>query len=246
MRPRSDASRRWAALALRGALAVGAGLAAVGAGLAGADPAPGASAAAPAARDAESPQVAALIDAIEARYAGVRDLRAGFEQESRVASLDKIERSSGSVLIQRPGRMRWEYRQPEARVIAVDGEVVRIYAPSDRQLQVAPLGQGGLSPTALDFLLGRGSLRGNFQAERLEAVGGDAVGLRLRPRGDSGFDTLELWVAPETHQIRASVLTDLFGNRTHIRFNEVRENSGVEEGAFTVSVPEGTDVIDLR
>jgi outer membrane lipoprotein carrier protein len=191
-------------------------------------------------------EAASLIEAIETRYQGVRDLRAHFEQESHVASLGRTERSTGNVLIQRPGRMRWEYGDPEPRVIAVDGDVVRIYAPGDRQLQVAPLAQGGLSPTALDFLLGRGSLRGNFAVERLGKGEGDDLGLRLRPRGDDGFESLELWVAPGTHQIRASILTDLFGNRTHIRFIEVKENSGVGENAFTVSVPEGTDVIDLR
>jgi outer membrane lipoprotein carrier protein len=233
--PRSEVARRLAALALGLVLP-----------LCGADgePAPPAPAPAPAAE--RRPEVEALIDAIEARYAGVRDLRARFEQESRIASLERSDRSSGRVLIQRPGRMRWEYGLPEPRVIAVDGDVVRIYDPGERQLQVAPLGQGALSPTALDFLLGRGSLRGNFTVERLEPGEGPGLGLRLRPLDDAGFESLELWVAPQTYQIRASVLRDLFGNRTHIRFIEVSENSGVEEGAFTVSVPDGTDVIDLR
>jgi len=187
-----------------------------------------------------------LVEAVQTRYDSVRDITARFEQESVVASIDKKEVSSGDVTIKRPGRMRWEYARPEPRVIALDGETLRMYLPGDAQLQIAPLGVGAFPPTALDFLLGNGKLDASFEAEELEDSGRPERGLRLRPRDDSSFDYLEIWVSPDDFQLRESIVVDLFGNRTAVRFQGIEENRGVEDSVFEVAVPEGTEVIDLR
>jgi len=195
----------------------------------------------------EAPTAATkLVDAVQRRYEAVQDIAAKFEQEAVVASIGKTERSSGSVTIKRPGRMRWEYRSPEERIIALDGDTIRMYLPEDQQLQVASLDAGVFPPTALDFLLGEGKLDQSFEAKELEANGRSELGLRLEPRTDQSFDYLEIWVSPEEHQLRESVVVDLFGNRTSVRFSEMAENQGVEDAAFKVDVPAGTDVIDLR
>jgi outer membrane lipoprotein carrier protein len=167
-------------------------------------------------------------------------------QEAHIASLDKRDVSRGRVVMQRPGRMRWEYIEPEARVIVLDQETLRVYTPSEAQLQIVSAAGGAFSPTALGFLLGEGDLRADFSSETLEVAGRDEVGLKLRPRGDAAFEHLEMWLEPESHQLRESVVVDVFGNRTSVRFDEITENAGVDDGAFEIDVPEGTEVIDLR
>ncbi len=187
-----------------------------------------------------------ILAATQARYEAVRDLHADFVQTSHIASLDRKEVSRGKVWVLRPGRMRWEYEQPEARVITVDGDTLRLYTPADGQLQIASLDAGTFSPTALDFLLGTGDLRETFRAERLPDGEGGELRLKLLPEREARFQHLELRVAPGTHQLRGSVLVDVLGNRTEVGFEGVVENAGVAEERFTISVPEGTEIIDLR
>ena len=194
---------------------------------------------------AESP-VLARVAAVQARYDGIADLRAGFVQTSYTAALGRETVSKGSLTMKRPGLFRWEYSTPEERVIVLDAETLRIYSPVDEQLQVIALAQGTVSPTALSFLLGNGELRELFEAEAIDDPERPELGLRLRPREESSFEFIELWVARETHQLRESVLVDLFKNRTSVRFVEIVENVGIEESAFSIDVPEGTEVIDLR
>jgi outer membrane lipoprotein carrier protein len=189
---------------------------------------------------------AELLASVQARYDTVKDLSAVFVQKSTVASLGREETARGRVWVKRPGRMRWEYETPEPRVIAVDGETVRIWLPSDKQMQIAPLSAGAFSPTALGFLLGTGDLSETFDAERLDDGPEGQVRMRLRPREDARFSELELWVAPGTHQLRGSVLVDVLGNRTEVRFQDVSENEGLTEAHFTIEVPADTEVIDLR
>ncbi len=187
----------------------------------------------------------AILGALQARYEGITDLRAEFVQEAHIASLGKRDLSRGHVVVQRPGRMRWEYVAPERRVIVLDGDTLRVYTPADAQLQIAGLA-GGFSPTALGFLLGKGDLRADFTSELLVQEERPEIGLRLRPRGDAAFEHLEMWLAPDSHQLRESVVVDVFGNRTSVRFTKIAENGGVDDAAFEIRVPDGTEVIDLR
>ena len=189
---------------------------------------------------------AAILAATQARYDAVRDLSARFVQTSHIASLGRDEVARGRVWIKRPGRMRWEYESPEPRVITVDAGAVRMYAPGDAQLQIASTSSGAFSPTALDFLLGTGDLALEFEAERLPDGDGGGLRLRLLPRREARFQHLELLVAPDTPQLRSSVLVDVLGNRTEVRFEDLVENAGVEDDRFTIAVPDDTEVIDLR
>ena len=187
-----------------------------------------------------------ILERVQKRYDGIRDVRARFEQHSLVASLGREDVSRGTVVVQRPGRMRWEYEEPERNVIVIDEKAVSIYSPADAKLQIAPLDAAALSPTALGFLLGGAVLRDTFRAEFLSADDRPEIGLRLVPREAGGFEALEIWLEPDAYRLRESVLIDLFGNRTRLRFDEISENQGVAEGSFAIRVPDDTEVIDLR
>lgn len=191
-------------------------------------------------------EAGAIAVKLKQRYAGIRDLRADFVQLAQNASLGREERSSGWVSVQRPGRMRWEYLEPIPRVIVVDGGTLRIFSPEEAQLQLVPLSEGAFSPTAIAFLLGDLDLDRVFAPELPAQERPGRRGLVLRPREPAVFEVLEVWLDPESYQVRESVVRDLFGNRTELRFTKTRENIGVEELVFTLEVPEGTDVIDLR
>jgi outer membrane lipoprotein carrier protein len=190
--------------------------------------------------------VAEILEKLQSRYEAIQDIQGEFTQTSLVASLGREDVSSGNVIVQRPGRMLWKYEEPEARVVLLDRETVQIYTPEDGQLQIVPIAAGAVSPTALGFLLGGAVLRDAFRASRITELGREEIGLKLIPREDAGFEYLELWLEPSSYQLRESVIMDLFGNRTRVRFHGVRENVGVGEEVFSITVPEDTEVIDLR
>lgn len=194
----------------------------------------------------EDPDTAALVERVQARYDAIRDIRADFVQIARVASLGRDERARGSVVVGRPGRMRWEYTEPEPSTLVIDTELVSMYSPGDRKLQLAPLAGAALSPTALGFLLGEGVLAEQFSASRIAAPERAEIGLLLTPRSESGFESLEIWLDATTYQLRESVLVDLFANRTRVLFEQTVENAGLPDDAFALEVPDDTEVIDLR
>lgn len=196
---------------------------------------------------AEQPPEDAALAAVQKRYDAVRDLRARFMQTTSNSGFQEV--AKGTVLVQRPGRIRWTYDPPDGRVIVLDGAAIRSYSPEDKQLQIAPLKDGMVSPTALSFLMGAGRLADEFKGRIVppeNAAGSSGLGLQLVPReGDPAFESLVLWVDPSSHELRESVLVDLLGNRTRIELSDAVYNAGLEPDAFEIEVLEGTDVIDL-
>ena len=58
----------------------------------------------------------------------------------------------GQVYLLRPGKMRWEYRDPPGKLAITDGERTHLYLPEDRQVVVAPVPPRGTG-SGIAFLL---------------------------------------------------------------------------------------------
>ena len=135
---------------------------------------------------------------VQARYDGVQDLEARFTQKSRSVAFggagQEME-ASGVALFAKPGRMRWTYEKPEPSIVVSDGQTLWIYDPTAREVQEFSVGQGFLSGTAVQFLLGEGRILEAFDV-RAERCSGDPVRLFLTPREETSYESLELLGEP--------------------------------------------------
>src|SRR5690606_524379 len=88
----------------------------------------------------------ALARAVQRHYDTVRDFTADFEQvyEGGVLRRRTVER--GTVAISKPGRMRWDYTSPEAKLFVSDGAQIYFYVPADKQVRVSPMPEGDRAP----------------------------------------------------------------------------------------------------
>lgn len=190
-------------------------------------------AAAPAAEPA-APELRRFLDAVQA-YA------ADFTQVVYDARGTVIEESSGTVLMQRPGRFRWNYTQPFVRTIVADGERLWLYEADLEQVTVRRL-QAGLGDTPAALLTGREDVLARFAVTRTFAADGLAWTV-LAPR-EADTDFAELRLGFRAGLLAELRLADRLGQQTQIRFAAARANPPVPAGAFTFTVPAGADVID--
>lgn len=200
----------------------------------------------PAAADADC--ATKVTQRVQQRYEKVRDLAAHFEQTTRRVALgggagDALV-ASGDVVFAKPGKMRWSYESPEPSLVVSDGATLWIYDPKAREVQKLPLGEGYLSAAGVQFLLGEGKLRDEF---RVTASGCSeaTVTLGLTPRRDAQYERLEMRVDRVSFAVRETSVIDLFGNRTTIAFDELRENTKPVEGLFVFTPPEGVRVLSM-
>ena len=102
--------------------------------------------------------------------AGVKTLSASFVQVVRDREGRITERATGDLSIARPGRFRWDYRQPYEQVIVADGRRLWLYDSDLQQVTVRSL-EEGLGSTPAMLLSGAGRLGDSFASLGVERDG---------------------------------------------------------------------------
>jgi outer membrane lipoprotein carrier protein len=182
-----------------------------------------------------------LVQRLEEHHARTADLVARFTQSYRSGLLGREVVERGVLSVKRPGRMRWEYEDPEAKLFVSDGKTFYFYVPADRQVVVSA--QDEERSLAARLLSGRGGLLDEFEASLDEPLEAGVFRLRLVPRRpQADVERAVLDVLP-SGRIRSILLEDVQGNRTRFLFESVRENTGLRDGLFRFDVPAGVEVI---
>jgi outer membrane lipoprotein carrier protein len=183
------------------------------------------------------------LDRLRTFYADTQSLQADFQQRVAGPEGGVQERSSGKVWIERPNRFRWDYREPYRQLIVADGQTVKFYDPEMAQVTVRSYDRGmGHTPSMV--LAGSGDLERHFRVTEEGLANGLAwVALEPRKPGEAGFQKARVGFAADPVRVRQFEFTDAFGNRTRIRFEDVRLNPGLAEGRFRFEAPAGTDVL---
>ena len=190
----------------------------------------------------------ATASAVQKRYEGVRDLRARFVQTTRPVRIGAGPTvpsvSRGSVVLAKPGKMRWTYDSPEPSVVISDGKTLWLYDPSFREAQKLPAGEGFLSGAAAQFLLGAGDMRRDFEVTAVSCQP-ERVELELVPKAPASYEKLFLEVDPRKGDVRATRVVDLLGNIAEVAFEDLAFNQTPADATFQFDPPEGVKVIEL-
>jgi outer membrane lipoprotein carrier protein len=191
-----------------------------------------------------APDVGEVVRKLQSRYESTADFTADFAQQVEVKTLDQKLESRGKVYFKRPGRMRWEYLQPERQTIVADGTTLWIHQPDHNQVLKAPFRLAFRSSMPVSFLFGMGELTRDFAAS-IDAADGATVRLRLEPKeAESEIGLLVLTVDAATYDIRAADVTDPLGNVTRLEFSNIRRGVGLGDAEFVFRVPDGADVVE--
>jgi outer membrane lipoprotein carrier protein len=189
-----------------------------------------------------------IVERVQKRYDAAKDFRARFNQTLTNAAFARKTSSTGEVLLKKPGRMRWNYTQPEPKMYLADGATLWLYEPEDKQAFKQDLKSSQL-PAALAFLSGQGKLAAEFDitfADPKSPYGTprDYV-LSLSPRTPQAqVKTIVFVVDPKTFDVRESVITDQQGNVNDLLFSEIKTNTGIPEATFRWSPPPGVRLLD--
>lgn len=190
---------------------------------------------------APSKDLKQVLDRLQRHYRDTRSFSAKFNEEIATVGAPKRSRS-GTVSFLKPGRMRWDFAQPEKETIVSDGETVYSYDPDLNQVVETPLKQALQSSSATSFLLGIGNINRDFKAEfagRRSATG--PINLKLDAK--AGGYKIEIGLDPKTYNLMTLTLTDQLGDVTKIDFSDIHNNVGLAESTFAFQTPPGADVV---
>ncbi|HET9350231.1 MAG TPA: outer membrane lipoprotein carrier protein LolA, partial [Burkholderiales bacterium] len=140
----------------------------------------------------------------------------------------------------RPGLFRWVYAKPVDQVIVGDGERVWIHDRDLNQVTVRKLSRAlGSTPAAL--LAGSADIEKAFELSDAGTKDG-LEWLEATPRErEAGFERVRMGF--DADELRAMELFDHFGQRTVLRFMNLRRNPKIDKSEFRFEPPKGADVL---
>jgi outer membrane lipoprotein carrier protein len=191
-----------------------------------------------------------LVKRLQARYEQTKDLQADFNQNTTIEGFATPITSSGRVYIKKPGRLRWDYLDPNVEEIYVNGNDVMMYVPEHKQVLVGKLTQMAASQAPLQLLQGVARLEEQFDIDPAPAGRGDGKLplITLTPRGAEPeavrtVNKIILELQPKTHYIKTVAIHELSGNISTFQFSNLKANSGLKTALFDFEVPAGVEVV---
>lgn len=192
---------------------------------------------------------ASVLAQLEVAGRDLRTMEARFHETKVLVLLDEKSEARGTVLLQVPGRFRWNYEAPQESVTLVkDGRFSR-YLPRAKQVF------RGAAKGEADLLVGFGpGAAGLGKKYAVTLAGEEAVGgapawlLDLKPQAAQAssalFSAIRLWVDKARHFPVQTRLTEPTGDHTTVRFEGVKINARLPLNAFDLVLPK--DVVEVK
>ena len=196
-------------------------------------------------------EIHSFAAAVDEHYNHLNTLETQFTETYRGSGMERTE--SGTLWLakgglKKPGKMRWEYRSPRAKLFVSDGKDAWFYVPADKQVRktLAKRLEDVRSPLA--FLLGKSKLEKELQGlsiapdvKPLDA--GDRV-LRGTPEAMADLVSEILIEVTPQHEINRMVIDQVDGSTTEYRFTDQKENVAISERQFEFTPPAGTETVE--
>lgn len=185
---------------------------------------------------------------------GLNSLRTGFTQSVTDAHGNVVEAGAGTLIVQRPGKFRWDYAPKEQDAVATsaasaqrgqllvaDGKNLWFLDRELAQVSVKPV-QAALSATPVMLLSGtQAQLRDSFDVSSADAHDGlDWVSVKPRS-AEADFSVAQLGFAHG--QLVRMVVNDRLGQTVQLDFVHSERNAHVDPQALQFKPPAGVDVI---
>ena len=190
--------------------------------------------------------VSEVARAVDEHYNQLKTFKADFSEAYSGPGISRSE--SGTLWLKKPGRMRWEYRQPREKLFLTDSHTAFFYVPGERQARKTSLKNLDDIRSPLRYLLGKTKLEKELEGLSLApdltpSRVGDTV-LRGVPKAmKDRISEVVLEISPE-FQIDRIILREIDGTVTDFHFTNIQENLPVQDSLFRFTPPPGVEVIE--
>ncbi|MEX0729956.1 MAG: outer membrane lipoprotein chaperone LolA [Aquisalimonadaceae bacterium] len=182
------------------------------------------------------PAFADGIDELERYYTEVGSLSGRFVQETRDEDGRLIEKSEGTLAIQRPNRFNWHYESPFEQDIVADGRNLWVYDVDLEQVTVRPLQEVlGTGPALM--LSGRlDDLQSQFE------IAAEDGWITLTPK-DAGWEVTSVRLRMADGVPVTVIVRDGMGQENTLSLSSLERNPDLDPKNFSFRPPDGVDVI---
>ncbi len=183
-----------------------------------------------------------LAQRVDRHYDSLHSLKAEFTESYAGLGVHRTE--SGTLLLLKPGRMRWDYRVPAGKIFLLDGRYAWFYSKGDAQVQRIPAKQLDDLRSPLRFLLGHTDLEKEMDSLALARAANGSFTLTGQPKGqEQHIARLTLTVMAQG-AITGIEVEEVDGAITKFTFTGEERDTPVSADAFHFTAPPGVPVVD--
>lgn len=169
-------------------------------------------------------------------------LQGRFEQSLVDADGVVVERSSGTLEIERPGRFHWAYDEPYEQQLVADGLNIWSYDVDLAQVTVKPQ-EKALANTPALLLGGTQDALSQFQFDGSMVENGTTWVRMIPVDTSSGFERMELGF--HDGKLSRMVFFDNLEQRTLVALYDVTTNEPIDASRFEFLVPDDADLVGV-
>jgi outer membrane lipoprotein carrier protein len=188
-----------------------------------------------------TPSAQEVAASLQRKYDTIRDFSADFVHTHEGGVLRRKREERGTLIVKKPGKMRWNYKSPDEKVFVSDGVRLIQYFPEENRALVSAVPED--DQAAVLFLAGRGNLTRDFNVSFSQGGATSAWTLRLEPKQPQPeYDWLEITAARDTLRLQSLTVAEKQGSRSTFLFTNFKENTGIADKTFAFSIPRGAEV----
>ena len=192
--------------------------------------------------EAQGLDVHTLAQRVDKHYNKLRSLKAGFTET--YVGLGMHRQESGTLLLSKPGRMRWDYTSPPGKLFLLDGKYAWFYTQGDAQVQRIEAKKLDDLRSPLRFLLGHTEIEKELTHLTLKPAANGQFTLTGEPKGqEKRIPRLSVTVTREG-AITAIEIEEVDGAITSFAFSNEEPNAAAPKDAFRFIPPKNVPVID--
>ena len=190
----------------------------------------------------------AVADKLQQTYKQTTTFTADFRQISSMRMHRRQRKGSGTLVISKPGRIRWNYQQPDRQVLISNGDTVSMYFEKNQQMMVMPSDRYLTSDVTYAFFVGNGDIQRDFTIQDPDAAPFLANGqycIKLIPKETHPqLNYLHLWINSSTWSVQRIQLVDQLDSITDLFFSNIITNQPVADNIFLFTPPPDTEIIE--
>jgi outer membrane lipoprotein carrier protein len=189
-----------------------------------------------------APDAHTMAQRVDKHYNKLHSLKAGFTESYDGLGVKKTE--SGTLLLQKPGQMRWDYSSPDGKLFLLDGKYAWFYAKGDPHVQRMKAKDLDDLRSPLRFLLGHTELEKEFNQLTLKLAANGEFTLAGVPKGQENRIARVTLTVRTDGAIAGIEIEETDGAMTRFAFTNEAANAAVPAGAFKFVAPAGVPVVD--
>lgn len=188
------------------------------------------------------PAAQGLASRVDRHYNQLRSLKADFSESYEGMGINRTE--SGTLLLLKPGRMKWDYSTPAGKLFLLDGKYAWFYTRGDPQVQRIPAKELDDLRSPLRFLLGHTELAKEMNSLSLAAAPNGCFTLTGQPKGQEKRITRLTLTVTAQGTITAIAIEETDGALTRFTFADEQPNVAIPADIFHFTAPPGVPVVN--